>query len=187
MFPAQDLIKHWEPCFLRIRGGVSSLPFVSPTLIVFSPHTWRCFWDLYFRQSAKQVFSAYAEVFLKDYTAEPSTYGFLHIRGGVSDWLTRAGGQDQFSPLTRRCFCHTDRPWFIPFVFSAYAEVFPSHGFGTFPRLKFSLHTRRCFFVTVAVQTCCLVFSAFADVFLKRAAAGGKLFGFLRACGGVSV
>ena len=90
--------------FLHIRGGVSVVPVVLPVVSRFSPHTWRCFLQMLINPNQLEVFSTYVEVFPQQKLLLRDESGFLHIRGGVSEWFRDENLIDSFSPHTWRCF-----------------------------------------------------------------------------------
>ena len=71
-------------CFLHTRGGVSAKIKADAIVNEFSPHTWRCFYLLYYHYSCYYVFSTHVEVFLSISIDEGCAKSFLHTRGGVS-------------------------------------------------------------------------------------------------------
>ena len=114
--------KSW--CFLRVRGGVSTRPLSRSPFPPFSPRTRRCFLVVLELLRYTQVFSAYAEVFLKRHIIGKTDHSFLRVRGGVSYTKNESKAIQQFSPRTRRCF-YLACLWCDDYsVFSAYAEVF---------------------------------------------------------------
>ncbi len=100
--------------------------YVANNLEVFSPHSRRCFSGGGKNRAFIGVFSAYSEVFPCKALPLRLKKSFLRADGGVSAYEADAIETAPFSPRMRRCF------WlFLPlslsaFVFSAYAEVFPS-------------------------------------------------------------
>jgi len=109
----------------RIRGGVSSAEHVKHLPLWSSPHTRGCFRGHSFHCRRKEVFPAYAGVFLDtDDVAE--ILGCLpRIRGGVSLGLARPHLHKESSPHTRGCFSRMVMRAAAETVFPAYAGVFP--------------------------------------------------------------
>ena len=70
------------------------------------------------------LFSAYAEVFLRDGIYAVLIDSFLCLRRGVSDELRRQAEYDDFSLPTQRCFPQACHLTYVLYLFSAYAEVF---------------------------------------------------------------
>ena len=93
-------------------------------ILVFSPRTRRCFPLPPCENFALDVFSAYAEVFLRPRIAANERKSFLRVRGGVSRQDDAQVVKRQFSPRTRRCFSIAVNLQPQILVFSAYAEVF---------------------------------------------------------------
>ena len=136
--------RHWMT-FLCLRRGVSILPTRRTGGKSFSLPTQRCFHSSQRPRRKPELFSAYAEVFL-------------------ADWSFGVDTKD-FSLPTQRCFLRASRPKSFSVLFSAYAEVFLCllrlmRSFPSFlclrrgvsprrppaKRLKsFSLPTQRCF------------------------------------------
>ena len=132
----------------------------------FSLPTQRCFLSREAVSVSAALFSAYAEVFL-------------------ADWSFGVDTKD-FSLPTQRCFQAEEMEKAAPELFSAYAEVFlsdplPAPEFGPFLCLRrgvsllikvdavlsvFSLPTQRCFRIADSLEGKPLLFSAYAEVFL---------------------
>ena len=111
---------------------------------------------------------------------------FLCLRRGVSCTVQIALDTLYFSLPTQRCFRFEQFPCFLGWLFSAYAEVFPTGIFpvsrsGTFLCLRrgvsllnasapflssFSLPTQRCFLLHLSGLPDGELFSAYAEVFL---------------------
>ena len=151
--------------FLCLRRGVSYDPIAEFTWSRFSLPTQRCFHFFEHRFLDVQLFSAYAEVFLRSCLDLSGFPAFLCLRRGVSRYSEKVRDYSAFSLPTQRCFLRphgsqSERP-----LFSAYAEVFLSStalspSTGTFLCLRrgvsqafdqpitppgFSLPTQRCF------------------------------------------
>ena len=90
--------------FLCLRRGVSILPTRRTGGKSFSLPTQRCFHSSQRPRRKPELFSAYAEVFL-------------------ADWSFGVDTKD-FSLPTQRCFLRASRPKSFSVLFSAYAEVF---------------------------------------------------------------
>ena len=134
--------------------------------LYFSLPTQRCFHYLLFRGEPNLLFSAYAEVFPAPSASRQSDPAFLCLRRGVSSEAPALHFECDFSLPTQRCFPSSPRPQSLERLFSAYAEVFPTHPIktqGSAPFLclrrgvsvptaleivviSFSLPTQRCFF-----------------------------------------
>ena len=96
--------RHWVP-FLCLRRGVSGTSIVQEGDMSFSLPTQRCFSGYCSGGERRELFSAYAEVFLKSPKISLRVHSFLCLRRGVSPGYRKS---DRIAPL-----------------FSAYAEVFP--------------------------------------------------------------
>ena len=113
------------------------------------------------------LFSAYAEVFLRNSFDIAYSVAFLCLRRGVSPSTAVGVALDGFSLPTQRCFyIEAVRPDLDP-LFSAYAEVFP--GLTTRSVLSAGL------------------FSAYAEVFLTVSSAATEAQTFLCLRRGVSL
>ena len=133
------------------------------------------------------LFSAYAEVFLKRYARSGVRVTFLCLRRGVSHPALGKSFQSCFSLPTQRCFAAERAKRELPWLFSAYAEVFPLHrGAAEADRaflclrrgvsdpddmyntkVDFSLPTQRCFLDRLNREGRVVLFSAYAEVFLS--------------------
>ena len=91
VFPFLFAMTHKRSCFLHIRGGVSVMERWCSYVLLFSPHTWRCFSDSCGDTRPALVFSTYVEVFLQNEQKISVFPSFLHIRGGVSGVKTKYG------------------------------------------------------------------------------------------------
>ena len=115
-----------QPSLPRIRGGVSTYSAQGTHLKRSSPHTRGCFQSFLCVNRVKDVFPAYAGVFLLLYAFSCVSEGLPRIRGGVSSQSRIRQGDIKSSPHTRGCFpvqlsqCH------LSVVFPAYAGVFLS-------------------------------------------------------------
>ena len=152
--------------FLCLRRGVSVMPPGLFLFFTFSLPTQRCF--LFSRKvnERRRLFSAYAEVFLSQIALSMMMLTFLCLRRGVSHQKREKGRRLIFSLPTQRCFfCGLDC---IPpgLLFSAYAEVFPTHTDQRHADRSFSLPTQRCFSDSAASCFRRHLFSAYAVVFL---------------------
>ena len=104
VFPLEFVPSIDDLAFLCLRRGVSRLAWEDDSKVSFSLPTQRCFLIRNPIQTAKLLFSAYAEVFPS--CADRSSGGcpFLCLRRGVSD-LRRWGPEGgDFSLPTQRCF-----------------------------------------------------------------------------------
>ena len=173
--------------FLCLRRGVSDTRERRGLHLIFSLPTQRCFPREQPGRNARDLFSAYAEVFLSprarslfrgllfsayaEVFPPPKSLGrsprtFLCLRRGVSRLRSRLRFYAAFSLPTQRCFfCGLDC---IPpgLLFSAYAEVFPTHTDQRHADRSFSLPTQRCFSDSAASCFRRHLFSAYAVVFL---------------------
>ena len=152
------------------------------------------------------LFSAYAEVFLRNSFDIAYSVAFLCLRRGVSPSTAVGVALDGFSlPTQRCCYIEAVRPDLDP-LFSAYAEVFPppadcirrrwpflclrrgvSVAIKAAPALaRFSLPTQRCFPDYVAIAKEYMLFSAYAEVFLQNCLKPSSDFSFLCLRRGVS-
>ena len=150
----------------RIRGGVSYKTGAGGAAAESSPHTRGCFRNRQAFWSARQVFPAYAGVFLSLLVMQTDTQGLPRIRGGVSSALSNDVINKESSPHTRGCFSLILIRNSTRIVFPAYAGVFlPGKDFYAhrtgLPRIrggvsrytkavveciKSSPHTRGCFY-----------------------------------------
>ena len=114
-----------EP-FLCLRRGVSIVaPFPAGT-DYFSLPTQRCFSGYCSGGERRELFSAYAEVFLKSPKISLRVHSFLCLRRGVSVMPPGLFLFFTFSLPTQRCFPDIKQLFLQPILFSAYAEMFPS-------------------------------------------------------------
>ena len=104
VFPIWLSGAHVTVAFLCLRRGVSTLKIGAMYVVGFSLPTQRCFQADDLLKSELELFSAYAEVFLKKPSGVRFSRAFLCLRRGVS--LTEVVGKKS------------------PALFSAYAEVF---------------------------------------------------------------
>ena len=133
-------------------------------------------------------------------------WGFLCTCRDVSDYLYGFGLLGEFSLHMQRCFQKVFLPVYLPYVFSAHAEMFRS-GTGltgiwlrflctcrdvspytgrpgkSFP---FSLHMQRCFPLALPARRLHQVFSAHAEMFPHDASIPNGKVGFLCTCRDVS-
>ena len=153
--------------FLCLRRGVSHCFDAAAYAAGFSLPTQRCFLTQPLVEAQKTLFSAYAEVFLREDAEGNSRRPFLCLRRGVSP-------------------CRPSLWESLP-LFSAYAEVFltlPESGEPLFAFLclrrgvsfswiicsrfsGFSLPTQRCFHRQLSPSRGSSLFSAYAEVFLS--------------------
>ena len=151
----------------------------------FSLPTQRCFPMGWQSINAAFLFSAYAEVFPEKEAPPFDGDAFLCLRRGVSSSSLVTRLQKGFSLPTQRCFWILSLSSFTQRLFSAYAEVFPSHrplssSTRSFLCLRrgvssrshhsqlamcFSLPTQRCFPVLAHFTGVKRLFSAYAEVF----------------------
>ena len=152
------------------------------------------------------LFSAYAEVFLRNSFDIAYSVAFLCLRRGVSPSTAVGVALDGFSLPTQRCFyIEAVRPDLDP-LFSAYAEVFPppadcirrrwpflclrrgvsrASAAGN-RRRAFSLPTQRCFYLQLPYLQAQELFSAYAEVFLRHSISRSPHQAFLCLRRGVS-
>ena len=104
VFPFYSQSKRAPPPFLCLRRGVSAKSSETASAASFSLPTQRCFHSSQRPRRKPELFSAYAEVFL-------------------ADWSFGVDTKD-FSLPTQRCFLRASRPKSFSVLFSAYAEVF---------------------------------------------------------------
>ena len=92
---------------------------------VFSLPTQRCFRVSTHHHRKRDLFSAYAEVFLTAALAPTVKESFLCLRRGVSSDKSLSFLASGFSLPTQRCFSLPGSAFCYRQLFSAYAEVFP--------------------------------------------------------------
>ena len=132
----------------------------------FSLPTQRCFLKPSGVHLRTMLFSAYAEVFPDDYDHHLEGGAFLCLRRGVSEKEARLYRYRNFSLPTQRCFQRIGVEVRVICLFSAYAEVFPTHTDQRHADRSFSLPTQRCFSDSAASCFRRHLFSAYAVVFL---------------------
>ena len=152
--------------FLCLRRGVSAARPAETGAFDFSLPTQRCFllrnpWVV-----VHELFSAYAEVFPDDYDHHLEGGAFLCLRRGVSEKEARLYRYRNFSLPTQRYFQRIGVEVRVICLFSAYAEVFPTHTDQRHADRSFSLPTQRCFSDSAASCFRRHLFSAYAVVFL---------------------
>ena len=124
MFLARSTREEKSGTFLCLRRGVS---WISPTTgcrVDFSLPTQRCFYLSDREKKDRELFSAYAEVFLRSPDSASPFDPFLCLRRGVSPKRGFVASARSFSLPTQRCFLSEPLPCFPDALFSAYAEVF---------------------------------------------------------------
>ena len=125
------------------------------------------------------------EVFPTQLLSPKSLQSFLHIRGGVSNALSRIPRKEPFSPHTWRCFSNPTSAVSSKEVFSTYVEVFLAQAeeleqtrsflhirggvsvitFDASRNSSFSPHTWRCFYDEDTNPVVMSVFSTYVEVF----------------------
>ena len=110
--------------FLHVRGGVSRTGRPKRDAFPFSPRAWRCFRGVVVANPFKKVFSTCVEVFLSGLPWIWLCVRFLHVRGGVSRFLSKDIQIQLFSPRAWRCFSWKSPVRPSPKVFSTCVEVF---------------------------------------------------------------
>ena len=165
VFPDLTSMPQSLPPFLCLRRGVSIILCHIAFGATFSLPTQRCFSGYCSGGERRELFSAYAEVFLTSPKISLRVHSFLCLRRGVSGGNGCVRDGSNFSLPTQRCFSMFQFPLSDVVLFSAYAEVFPlchpvSSFFSPFLCLRrgvssllgesvllecFSLPTQRCF------------------------------------------
>ena len=153
------------PPFLCLRRGVSFAGLTVYPRDYFSLPTQRCFQIHQGNRPLGILFSAYAEVFPDDYDHHLEGGAFLCLRRGVSEKEARLYRYRNFSLPTQRCFQRIGVEVRVICLFSAYAEVFPTHTDQRHADRSFSLPTQRCFRHFDSSVRPYLLFSAYAEVF----------------------
>ena len=90
--------------FLCLRRGVSDTRERRGLHLIFSLPTQRCFPREQPGRNARDLFSAYAEVFLSQIALSMMMLTFLCLRRGVSHQKREKGRRLIFSLPTQRCF-----------------------------------------------------------------------------------
>ena len=90
----------------------------------FSLPTQRCFFPKVCPLMRNDLFSAYAEVFLRFSVLNAQDIAFLCLRRGVSSYPLLRRLVEAFSLPTQRCFTEMGEKIWTTKLFSAYAEVF---------------------------------------------------------------
>ena len=152
--------------FLCLRRGVSVYLYQERGARHFSLPTQRCFLRRTGRPRFRRLFSAYAEVFPNPSGLFSQPHAFLCLRRGVSEKEARLYRYRNFSLPTQRCFQRIGVEVRVICLFSAYAEVFPTHTDQRHADRSFSLPTQRCFSDSAASCFRRHLFSAYAVVFL---------------------
>ena len=162
----EEIVIPYPLTFLCLRRGVSIILCHIAFGATFSLPTQRCFSGYCSGGERRELFSAYAEVFLKSPKISLRVHSFLCLRRGVSGGNGCVRDGSNFSLPTQRCFRYATRS--LPFfhLFSAYAEVFPTHTDQRHADRSFSLPTQRCFSDSAASCFRRHLFSAYAVVFL---------------------
>ena len=145
VFPFYSQSKRAPPPFLCLRRGVSAKSSETASAASFSLPTQRCFFCGLDCIPPGLLFSAYAEVFPDDYDHHLEGGAFLCLRRGVSEKEARLYRYRNFSLPTQRCFQRIGVEVRVICLFSAYAEVFPTHTDQRHADRSFSLPTQRCF------------------------------------------
>ena len=181
----EEIVIPYPLTFLCLRRGVSIILCHIAFGATFSLPTQRCFSGYCSGGERRELFSAYAEVFLKSPKISLRVHSFLCLRRGVSGGNGCVRDGSNFSLPTQRCFSMFQFPLSDVVLFSAYAEVFPlchpvSSFFSPFLCLRrgvssaadypdrervFSLPTQRCFLVVKRIREINALFSAYAEVF----------------------
>ena len=91
-------------CLLHVRGGVSDGCEPEASSPASSPRPWRCFYGRVLDPSIRFVFSTSVEVFPLEARSKHKRTSLLHVRGGVSLFLTLTYDDAQSSPRPWRCF-----------------------------------------------------------------------------------
>ena len=125
VFPSLRALSPLPGTFLCLRRGVSAAVGAVSTIATFSLPTQRCFLPTDQKAKDRQLFSAYAEVFLSERQPFNDWASFLCLRRGVSSWQRSARSVSCFSLPTQRCFYLEEPEDGAAGLFSAYAEVFP--------------------------------------------------------------
>ena len=190
----------------RIRGGVSVSPRATTAYFRSSPHTRGCFHLHDACARWRDVFPAYAGVFLVVKQRARPLPGLPRIRGGVSLGEVCLYDREESSPHTRGCFLLPVLRIAERVVFPAYAGVFlPRDGilqtWISLPRIRggvsmkdssmaavvlSSPHTRGCFYSCYDLSAPARVFPAYAGVFLPCRSAQKAAGSLPRIRGGVS-
>ena len=151
----------------------------------FSLPTQRCFYTELIAGAHRELFSAYAEVFLEKTYDESGDETFLCLRRGVSFARNAFRQFLPFSLPTQRCFQRWRSMGYCCLLFSAYAEVFlvramslkklPTFlclrrgvsvtAYGRQAEIIFSLPTQRGFSDAPRWNPVEVLFSAYAEVF----------------------
>ena len=131
----------------------------------FSPHTRGCSHNIVCSRTHRLVFPAYAGMFRKSKPSWGEVGCFPRIRGDVPAEQVADQLQSGFSPHTRGCSGATWPDVLIPWVFPAYAGMFPLSGQITVERNMFSPHTRGCSQRAHQESVLAKVFPAYAGMF----------------------
>ena len=107
-------------CFPHTRGGVPAAYQTSAIVARFSPHTWGCTWEHFFRGPGWNVFPTHVGVYLPRRLTKASPDRFPHTRGGVPNQTKIAGLFQRFSPHTWGCTA-------MAVNMAATSGVFPTH------------------------------------------------------------
>ena len=165
MFPWESSSETIFLCFLCMRRDVSILADSMEMLLPFSLHAQRCFSDIAPRPWPARVFSACAEMFLRQRLMNSKHRCFLCMRRDVSKGTKPTKPKTEFSLHAQRCFFGIYIKCITSWVFSACAEMFLKYyacgeygdSFLCMRRdvsclivllllmMLFSLHAQRCF------------------------------------------
>ena len=104
VFPRRDLTVVELVAFLCLRRGVSRASAAGNRRRAFSLPTQRCFYVQLPYLQAQELFSAYAEVFLRHSISRSPHQAFLCLRRGVSIGRVDGFVLFSFSLPTQRCF-----------------------------------------------------------------------------------
>ena len=186
VFPLTLTHQKYQPNFLHVCGGVSTIPLFIQRIKLFSPRMWRCFSvDLLFLR-AQEIFSTYVEVFPVRKGIWRHLAYFLHVCGGVSRETGARSAHLIFSPRMWRCFYADRRLRRRDAIFSTYVEVFPIRHLRAILLLYF-LHVCGGVSKTIRLHWIHSEFSprmwrCFCRIFKVNC----ELRNFLHVCGGVS-
>ena len=124
MFPHIHPHLHPHSRVPRIRGGVPPIDCLLDAVYKCSPHTRGCSCGRADGHKLRQVFPAYAGVFLVSYLEFASKRCVPRIRGGVPSFIVAAVAVCRCSPHTRGCSQRNRCNQKQQHVFPAYAGVF---------------------------------------------------------------
>ena len=171
MFLAENSRSRWRSTFLCLRRGVSDQMTRNRKRATFSLPTQRCFRISRPTAPVGGLFSAYAEVFLREAHRRERESSFLCLRRGVSNRTARFFIFWYFSLPTQRCFrviaqgANAGNAFLCLRRGVSWARVYRDR-----PN-RFSLPTQRCFYTDLVVAVGMNLFSAYAEVFLGNVSA----------------